>query len=377
MLKILSTVERKINGNIYLNVEASNTAFPYTFGNVLADFEVTRDDAIIERPKDYDCVITRFSINGGAIPLLICPIQPAPNTNINLSTFAIFMEKGGVIYKEFLIYTSVDPTQFIKVSNLNPDQDTSSYFYFIYDYQILADMMNVAFASLYATLGGVTEAPVISWNPVTQLFSISALYSEFLQGIQPDGSTNPDPFLIYFNAELTILFAGFLYLLQTLIAPILLPSMVVQPNEEAELLRITITSSNLFQSLKTSPVFPPLEFKFTQQYKGIGNWTAFKSIVFFSNNFPSKAELVGDGKTIFRVLKDFIPNFPSPDQARDNLKFDTQGEFQRIALLGTDPLTHFNLQIFWRNVYDDLIIIPIDYLQKFSIRFLFEPKIKL
>lgn len=357
-MKVHTTVNEEENGNVYLNVEVNNTTEGLAFGAILTDnLVIERTDAILLNPSEYNAAIVRFNLNGGGLPLLIAPIQ-ANQSDPLLTTLSVTIESGGFFFREFLIFVPYFPQGKLKPSNPQP-QDTTSDFYFIYDYQNMADMFNTAINTAYVASGGLTaDSPFLVWKEATRTFDLICTISIFAL------NEAVTPVKIYINNDLGVLLSSFA----------LIQNLLVDPTNGAELLlNINLTGDNYYQTQK-GLLYPPLFLAFKQQWISVNNWTAFKSIVFISEDLPTVSEIVGQNNDTQRVLTDFIPDFETPSEGRNNLKFDSQGEYRLYDMVGTTPLYRFCLGIFWKNVYGDLIPFDVGYLQSFSIKFLFEPK---
>ena len=107
---IVSTDPQKA-GYIHYNVQIPHDDSVDAEGNIdtIAKFSENRTVPIVDRPSDYLFAIERFSVSGSNIPILISEIQSFSvfgNTDPNLTTLSVTLQRSGNIAQAFVIYES-------------------------------------------------------------------------------------------------------------------------------------------------------------------------------------------------------------------------------------------------------------------------------
>lgn len=149
--------------HIYYNAFVKNDSFTDIFIN----YQDIRSSPILNKPDDYNLVITKFSLPVISLPLFIF----LPNT-----------------YKLTLSYNNIEyesTVQYISQSELSP---TDTEYYFVYSYDHFINMVNATFQSALTglkTLGGTgsiatSTPPKLKYNYNTKQFQLwceSAYYN--------------------------------------------------------------------------------------------------------------------------------------------------------------------------------------------------------
>ena len=195
----------KTQTHIYYNINIVNT----TNVPIPATFNEARTDSIVDIPEDYNLAIVRFSVPMQAVPIFYMPIIPYPNTNPNLSSFAVGLSYGGFTFSQKLIYvprniSPVPPTP----TALNPNWPITPY-YGVYSYQQLLDMINTAYATLFSALKTAipsappTEPQYFTYDPTTELITL------WTQKLYDPAYVGAPTVNIYMNGELYSYFESF------------------------------------------------------------------------------------------------------------------------------------------------------------------------
>src|SRR6185437_11661254 len=213
----LENVDDKIT---YLNTSIFNSSEDYQ----QAYFTASRNDPILSSSAgDYNMSIIRFKIPSNLIPIFNFIQQPGTltsgNTNPNLGIYSITYSYNGVDHQEFL---QLQPGQQLPLPNIQPLIDwtkinSSNYnYYTIFSYTFFMTLINQALAQGYyyclnnapfntspPVTTGVKNAPYLSFDPATCLFSLIA--SEQFSSNFVSGPT----ISIYFNHPLFDFFQSF------------------------------------------------------------------------------------------------------------------------------------------------------------------------
>jgi len=161
---------------------------------------VNRSGAILTNPEDYYVSVSRF----------ICATQRVPLWQPQLNTTAPYNNGYNTQYSVTLTYNEFTSNpvylQIINVNELTPPptppvtQQSTTGWGDVYSYYTIVEMVNTALSTAYNLLntatGGLLDSnpPVMIWNPVSQLFSLSCFPLS-----QYDQTNTTDIVKIYFN----------------------------------------------------------------------------------------------------------------------------------------------------------------------------------
>lgn len=168
----------------YIRIQIRGALDPVTGKFLPLKFDKIYSPSFIFNPQQYYLAITNASIPFNCVPLIIIYIQEGTaQTNPNLTLFSFCFRYLGSDYFANVIYVppNNEPTP-IAPSQNGGFQQVGPY-YFIYNYQILVDMLNTTITTAFnamnavhsGTLGpqGITAAPYFTYNPVTELFTLN------------------------------------------------------------------------------------------------------------------------------------------------------------------------------------------------------------
>lgn len=168
----------------YIRIQIRGALDPTSGQFLPLKFDKTYKDPLIEDPEQHYVAITEASIPFNCVPLIIIYIQEGQSqTDPNLTTFSFCFRYLGSDYFANVIYVppNTQPTPPPPSQNSGFQQIGS--YYFVYNYQILINMLNTTITTAFnamnavhsGTLGpqGITAAPYFTYNPVTELFTLN------------------------------------------------------------------------------------------------------------------------------------------------------------------------------------------------------------
>lgn len=343
-----------------------------------AKFQQNLDDVFITNPSEYYISVIRFSIPCQNIPIFIPEIQSFPNTNMNNTAYSVSLEYNGFTSGEtFVQFVSGNPNVYVQpISINNRDADTSSIYYWIYNFQDFIDMVNTtletAFTALNIISGGLplgSEAPYFEFDPVTQLISLIAQRQFYDAAIL-------NPINIFMNYKLFVYFDALevLYLGNG-------SNIYLQNGKDIQFI-IKDLKNNWYNPSFLVPVFPPDYFKMTQNFPNLVSWNVFKSLQITSNMIPIREEyspalkdISGGSNTESQVfLKDFEPILNNGGDSRGILYFVLDGPYQLINLTSTTPLTKLDITVYWIDRFGRKFLLQCPYNQILSMKVVFIKK---
>ena len=157
-------------------------------------FNETRNSPFILDPESYYLSIVRFTLDTGTLPVITPEIQPAPNSNVNLTGYSITLEWSNPVapfqtftQQEFIIYSPQDKQAIVPSppSQTNSGlQNNETSYYDVYNYQYWIQLVNVTFQTCFTNLNAqvvgaglvlpTTYAPVMSWDTQTNSAILNA-----------------------------------------------------------------------------------------------------------------------------------------------------------------------------------------------------------
>lgn len=158
---------------------------------------------IVTNMTDYELSVCRFQADCSNLPLWIPVIQPAPNTDVNLTIYSVLVKtvfgttetRSDPVYVEW-VSSTIDHVGSVPQTFNNP-------YYFLQTFSAFCDMVNTAInAAFVAANPGITPEmlpPVLMYDPTTDKFRI---YFD----AEPSATLT-----LYFNSNLALLLKHFKY----------------------------------------------------------------------------------------------------------------------------------------------------------------------
>ena len=374
--------------NIYYNVVIAHDDTVSVNGSpTLANyFEVRSTDLFDGSPEDYTMSVVRMKIPSSLIPIQIFPNNPdtppeTPNA-VNISLYTFTLSWNGTNYRVPLVWRP----QLQLEQNLIPNtpnegilREKFSAYYSLFSVEHFVDIMNVAldaaFGLVVAAGATITAPPFIGYDKVSSLMT---LYVPENYLTEPSG-----PVEIFANNYLNRNFGnGFK---QEFFGYTPIP-----PDGTDNKFIIQPTAINR-ESL-TDPVYGLSTYiKSTQDYPSIGDMTSAQSIVLASRSIPVRKEWISQQNIRVSLGR---PSLPANNSFQDGFlniltdyEFDVTGfnfrntilynptaEFRRATLKGNSPIRTIDIQVFWKDNFDNLYAILIPAHDVLTIKILFEKK---
>ena len=333
---------------------------------IMAQLNDTRNQAILQRADQYRASIIRFSVNGSLLPLLIPTITTVSAPLI--TTYSVTLTFAGASVQQYVVYTPPTNGQL----KFSLGQVRYAYYYF----NSFLDDLNEAFRVAYINLLGVrpampaTTPPVMSWDPVKQLFT---LYTE--------SSYVTTPIMISMNADLFNLFQSYQSIFNGY------DSVFGRDYDLVMTLSNTINSSVPPETLPPIiSAFPVPVYGLVQEFKSLSQFSPVQSIFFTSYIIPAKNEYlpfnnlnsqsVNVGSDSLPIITDFEPILGSDMEFnRGQTQYLPTAQYRYITLESDINLNTIDLQAYWTDPKGTVYPLLIDVGYYVSVKILFE-KIK-
>jgi hypothetical protein len=344
--------------NVYVNID-----FQAPFGNQPPQplrYNTTRTSDMVSKASDYYCSVVRFNLPLSGIPNLICPILPNQG-NPQLTPWQIGVSNGNVgnFNTVSLMYTDNTTVYNLPIQNQTTQVVNPSLF--IYNYQVVIDMMNGALLQAYnasnlAAVFPALEAPFFYFDSTTQLINLiaSKIFSLPLQSPLTAVPT------IYINNALKVYLDSFEYI----------SNGFGNANGADWIFRLnkTITISAIVYQIYPTPnmgyafpgdtiTSPPSYFQYTQIYPAMAYWTASSKLFFTTGSIPVNEEYLPSltaGQTNSNqipILTDFVLDLSSSNNNRDVAYYVPTSQYRLVDLNSDTPINTIDIQVYWQDQF--------------------------
>lgn len=397
----ITNVVRDINDNVYLNIVIDHPEPRYNFGvtgpnnpqcyltgddSVVASYSVTKNDRIIERASDYYLSVLRFTIPLDATPLFIMPIVPntvnAGNTGgaPDLTPFIIGIEYNGSYFPINLNYVAQNNVAIKPLQNC-PLQVISEYYY-VYNYEVLLNMINTAITTVLTNSGLLALfpgylAPYFYLNSNTNLISL-VVPNYFTEIIAPEVALPK----LYVNNILNTYLDGFNTKYK---------GTGNLTGNDVEFVFNTKPNNNYVPCGTTAPVTTippalpakPYYYRFVQEFSCLEYWTSLRRIIVSSNSLPTRNQYVpvANNSAIpsntntnaitssFPIISDLVLQLDnSPGLSRSICYYNPSAQYQLVDLISDCEIRTIDISLFWEDRDGNLYPIELSLLQQCSIK---------
>jgi hypothetical protein len=323
---------------------------------------VNRAGAIVADPSQYYVSVTRLIVVTQRIPLW----QPQLNTtspyNNGLNTiYGVNLEYNGISSGQVYMQVINDDATVSPPSTPVTTQPTNGWGD-VFSYVTITEMINTAIATAYAqlivNLGGGYDLdpnpPYMSWDQATQLFTMNCFPMS-----QYDQTTGDTVVNIYFNTEFKPFLLGWALYTET--------NNTNTPTGQDVLLILQNTGIN-YTPQASPPTFIPTDpttvmLQMVQDISSPWCFVALSKILVLSSlpiAYPTLSDLplnltntVTNNQTS-PLLIDYIVNYSSGGASsfQQPISYSATSDIfsSPIKLGGTQPITNFNIGIYWQNL---------------------------
>lgn len=396
---------------IYYNATIINnrTDVVNNLANFTTDPEIrfleTRDQPIIKDASKYNFSIIRFSMDGPNkdlpmfIPVIRTGLEANPTQDVNLTIYSVslrltftYVQGGNTLTGT---YTSTQPIIYIpETQDLNvapvpsPDtiligQDLSTRYYWVYTYSHWLELVNNALQACITDLNTqitnawttagyalpapviTTQAPQITYNPTTNLFSIYADRYGFggADRTSVSSTTANESFKLFFNNNMYGMFSNFQNTYYN------------YPGTELDN-EIYIGRVGPYQNLvnvssgSPTPSANKTYWLMTQDYQSTSTlWSPIESIVFNSTLLPLVFEQTGDpvrfgdstvntenvnSRPAFQpIITDISLPLDNAHGYRELIYYAPQAEYRLASFQRSrQTINQIDVQVYWKNRLD-------------------------
>lgn len=384
----MSFTQRDTPDKVYYDINISNLATTSTAGPTIY-FNETRNSPFILDPASYYLSIVRFTLDTNTLPVIQPDIQPAPNSNVNLTNYSITLEYNNPVapFQSFLQQTFIT---FVPQNNqaivpappsqtLSGLQNNETGYYDIFNYQYWILLVNNTFQQCFTALNAQVVAaglvlptpnsPVMSWDIQNNIAILNADQAGY-------DDTTANKIDIYFNPPLFNIFSSFPFIIES--------NDVFAGGKNARIIMSGFGGANVVQFPPVAPTYVALQI--VQEYSTLALWTPITSIVFTSNTLPIVANQVsapllffdgkrfqsgGNNSNIAQIITDFVAN---NGIYKPNVVYIPSAQYRLVDLVGNSPLYNIDIEVFYKNRVGEFIPIRLNSGGTATIKILFTRK---
>jgi hypothetical protein len=355
----LSRPSQNPKDNVYYNIDFVNKDENKQV--VPIQFSERTSIPVLDRPSDYQLAVTRFSLPGEFIPVMLWDPEGkgAWNADTNpgskVDKFEVVMEFDGEVKRAYL----PQPV------NANPANVSPLYGpnFSVWNYKEFVDSFNTALATAFGDLKTAkplappTAPPFVEYDASTRLCS---LYAETLYDTGgPLVPPQPPTIKVYLNQNLYSLFPSW---------------NTFRDNIAGEVLyQLTITNTGT-NSLTVAGLSA---YQMEQEFSTVALWNDFDEVIFETGSIPVNPEY--DPKPNNTVTRNLVTDYVPKEQlnSRDQIQYDGVGWKRFTDLESNYPLREISVNVLWKTTWGDRYPVYIGYNDNFSMKLLFRKKLGL
>lgn len=365
----MSFTTRDTPDKVYYDITISNLQNVSTAPPTLY-FNETRNSPFVLDPESYYLSIVRFTLDTNTLPIIQPEIQPAPNNNVNLTTYSMTLEWENPVapFQRFIQRTFIEfvPQNKQAIIPAPPSdtltglQNNETGYYDIFNYQYWILLVNNTFQKCFTDLNAQVVAaglalpsaffPTMSWDTSNSIAILNADQAGY-----NDKAANY--IKIFFNPPLFNLFSSFPFIIES--------NDVELSGKNARIIMSGFGGANVVPFPPVAPTYTALQI--VQEYSTIALWTPVTSIVFTSNTLPIVANQVsapllffngrrfqsgGNNSNIAQIITDFVAD---NGVYKPNIVYIPSAQYRLVNLVGNSPIYNIDIEVFYKNRVGEFI----------------------
>ena len=360
--------------HVYMDLDVINNDYTSTTAPQLR-FEETRNQPFLDGDSsDYFCSIVRFSIQtGNTLPVFIPRIRTG-QFQANKTVYRITLKDtiGGRIYygAADVMYIPEDKTAPTPLSPL-VEQDVSSSYYYVYNFQHFVDLLNTALAQAWSYLAAAIfngEGAVFWKETVPPFFDIDSGKMTVVLNADKEifDSSLTSPVELFLNARLFELLVGLPHEYQSKTGDMNYKIKITNRSNANVSVR-TVYYTNAAGLVVPEPVDM---VQMEQEISSMALWSPVASIVFASTMLPvlptqtsppknlgtNSNFLTGGGNNsnLTNILSDFSIAIDTNNQYRPAVEYNPGAEYRLLDMNSGMNLNRVDIVVYWKDHFGNL-----------------------
>lgn len=353
-----------MNDNVYETISINHPGAGYSTGfnstneqPILAEYDVTKNTPLIDRPSNYYLSVIKFDIPLSLVPLVVCKVIPNQG-NPDLCQMSIGIKYLGVNYPVNLIYT---PNNNLLPPVQNQTRQVITPYYYIYSYENLIRMFNVALASAWTTSGLAAANPTLR-APFFYLDDGTGFIVLVVSSVFTAAGTPP---VIFMNESSKNYLSAF----------------------EVKSFGYNQPDGYDYQFILNGSLPPAPEteyiiggttyYKYSQDFPTLQNWAILRKILITSNALPVNPEFVPSrndsnaNNATMPVISSFTPIINSIGDNNSICYYVPTSQWKLVDLRGNNALNRIDIRIYWEDANNNLYPLYIPIYQQANIEIVF------
>ena len=398
--------------NVYLNVVFPGPDPSGPEHSTSGTIDITRTQAIIDKPSDFFISITRLTLPLSSEPLYIFPVVSIAQGNTPydpyLSPFVIGITYNGLWYGASLLWQpEILAGYFLLNITIPTDYNPNLAFYWMFSYDTLCSIVNEAVGRAFALFAAANAGYLAGGQPWLSIDAASGILSWSFPGggagvtwssppnQSGDVPATPVPRLAQ-NIALQSILDGWRTLLTNTTQPLTPINNPAYANDILNMQEIYVATQN---------PHPPLAayFSVEQTTADISSWNSVRRIIVTSNSLPTTPEIIPapplplaptvtnpprpdgsraiisspgtqGGAASLPILADMILQTTNAGETRGVAFYEPTAQYKLVDMLSNAPLYRFDLTVSWVDTQGNVHPIQIPRNQQASLKIAFVRK---
>jgi hypothetical protein len=395
----LSPDPSNILSGAYWTVTAAptNTPLDTTKSSIPIEFNQNRAQPYLINPSEYFLSVQRFTLDNTATPVFIAqPSIGSSNVNQTIYSISVSISNSGSAYVTQTLPITWIPQDTTLTAPTGPitQADVTNPYYYCYSYDWFVYCINQTINSFT----GLTNRPILSFDPVTQLFTIQARPAEYRTNIQGTIlAAGTQKAFLFMNTALFNLFSSFNFIYYgglgggIALAPagvgldyqILFPINGLLTNATPYINNVVTNTWNNGTLTAVNAIH------MVQEYSTLALWSPIKSIVFRGSLLNVVSEMVATpvifqngvninaGKQntdILPILIEYSVPLKTGTEYKPSIYFEPTAEYRLADLYSDIPVYGLQFNVFWKDTFGNLNPFLLSFGSKATMKLLFRKK---
>ena len=372
--------------HIYMDLSIVNNDADSSHPPVPLIFTEMKDRPIIDNPQEFYISVIRFHIDTfTCLPVFIPQIMMGDDPNQTIYSFTLEWAYNNATTTKFvqtyMKYTPQDLTQPIPAApSVAGKQDMSSNYYLCMNNSHVVSLINQCLVDLYAAqlafYQSVHLAPSMypnMTNPPWLAYDNSSHQLIFNFDAAAYDPSLPSPFNLYCNTAMFNLLNSFEFV-----------NYSSSGNGVGANYKLNVYDNQGTNSLEM-PTYTALQLY--EDYPSVNQWSPVSSIVLTSNTLPINGTIQGAPKVFntnnaassysvnnsMKVISDFTVAIDNNNSYRPSIDYSPT-IYRMVDMIGHSPINYMDIQLYWRDIYNNFYPMTLGSNQSCSIKLLFRKK---
>ena len=372
--------------HIYMDLSIVNNDSDSTNPPVPLIFTEMKDRPIIDNPQEFYISVVRFHIDTfTCLPVFIPQIRMGADPNETIYSFTLEWAYNNATTTKFvqtyMKYTPQDATQPIPAAPaVAGKQDMSSNYYLCMNNSHVVSLINQCLVDLYAAQLAFYQSVHLApsqypnmTNPPWIAYDNSSHQLIFNFDAAAYDPSLPSPFNLYCNTAMFNLLNSFEFI-----------NFSASGNGVGANYKLNVYNN---QGINSMDMGTYTALQLYEDYPSVNQWSPVSSIVLTSNTLPINGTIQGAPKIFnsnnaasqyssnnsMKVISDFTVAIDNNNSYRPSIDYSPT-IYRMVDMIGHSPINYMDIQLYWRDIYNNFYPMTLGSNQSCSIKLLFRKK---